>query len=362
MATLVVSLICIALVIVGGMMLSQGILSSADTAAAGISTISTREAEITRTAVTEVSVESVTFDDALRVRVRNTGLDKLADYAHWDVIVSYTDAAAASHVVWLPYTDGTPSANEWTVADIWQNGPNEYFDPGILNPQEDLMIYAPLDPAPAASSAAEVTVIADNGADTSMDFTVPSSGMFVPHSESFAITGTDYFYLLGGVPADDDNMTETTGSFSRRQTGRWLLYNQADPSQDARHCFTLNGLSTIPASTWTVTYRGRANGSWYGGSQAQLNMDVVIRRADGTIRQTIATRVAVASFTSFNSWQTLTATYSFPGYTVVDPSDMLEIDYYGQSTGFGSSSYNNSISLDVDDSALSANNLTRINY
>jgi len=354
---------CLALVIVGGMMLSQGILTSADTAAVSMSAISTREADITRSAVTEVTVESVTFDDALRVRVRNTGLDKLADYAHWDVIVRYEDADGTSHAVWLPYTTGTPGDNEWTAADIWHNGPNEYFDPGILNPQEELMIYAPLNPAPAASTSAQVTVIADNGVCSSLDFTVPAGGMYVPHAETFAIAGTDYFYLLGGVTPDGGAITETTGTIYRRQTGRWLLYNQAAASQDARHCFTLNGVTSVPAATWTVTYRGRANGSWFGfGTYAQLNIDVLIREKDGTVRQTIATRVAIVNLTNFNNWQTVTATYNFPGYTVVDESDLLEIDFYGQSTGQGPSSYTNSINLDVDDSSLSLANQTRIGY
>jgi hypothetical protein len=196
-----------------------------------------------------------------------------------------------------------------------------------------------------------------------MGFTTPAAGMLVPHAETFAITGTDYFYLLGGVPADGGAVTETTGTINRRQTGRWLLYNQADPTQYARHCFTLNGLAGIPASTWTVTYRGQANGTWFGfGNYAQLNINVLIRRADGTVRQTIATRVAIVNLTSFNNWQTISATYNFPGYTVVDPSDLLEIDYYGQSTGQGPSSFNNSINLDVDDSSLSLANLTRISY
>jgi hypothetical protein len=363
MATVVVSVMCLALVIVGGMMLSQGILTSADNAAVSVAAISSREADISRSAVSELTVESVTFDDALRARVRNNGLDKIAAYDRWDIIVRYEDAYGASYATWLPYAAGTPGNNEWTVADIWLNGPNEFYDPGILNPQEELVIYAPLDPAPAAGTEAEVTVIAPNGVYDTLSFTVPAAGMFVPHAETFAIDGTGYYYLLGGVAADGPAVTETTGTINRWRTGRWLLYDQSDTSQDARHCFSLNGVSALPSGTWTVTYRGRANGAWYGfGNYAQLNIDVLIRRADGTVRQTIATRVAIVNLTNFNNWQTLSATYSFPGYTVVDESDLLEIDFYGQSTGQGPSNYYNSINLDVDDTSLSASNLTRITY
>ena len=248
------------------------------------------------------------------------------------------------------------------MADIWQNGPNEYFDPGLLNPQEDLVIWAPLNPAPAASSSLDVTVIADTGADSTMTVTTPAAGMFVPHAETFSITGTDYFYLLGGVPADGTNMTEQTPPLVRRSVGRWLLYNTADPTQYARHCFTLNGITALPASTWTVTYRGRGTGSWSGNNDAQFNIDVLIRQKDGTVRQTIAASVATATLVTYNDWETITATYSFPGYTVVDPSDLLEIDFYGQAIGNGPSSASALIELDVDDSTLAAADQTRINY
>jgi len=363
MATVVVSIMCIALVIMGGMMLSQGILTSADSTAGSVLTISSREAEISRTAVSEVTVESVTFDDALRVRVRNTGLDKLSSYERWDVIVRYNDAGGEAHAVWLPYTEGVPALNEWTVADIWHGGPNEFFDPGILNPQEELMIYAPLDPAPGPSSAAVVTVIAPNGVDDSLSFTVPAAGMFVPHAETFDIGGTDYYYLLGGVTADSATNTLTTGTFARRDIGRWLLHDSSDTTLYARHGFTLNGIGSLPASTWTVTYRGIANGTWNGnGNYAELNMDVVIRQADGALRQTIGTGVANVILTDYGAWETLSATYSFPGYTVVDGSDLLEIDFYGESTGQGPSSTSASINLDIDDAALTAPDLTRITY
>ena len=363
MATIIVTLLCLVLVVAGGAMLSQGILSTADAAASGVSSITTREASINRSAVTDVTVESVTFDNALRVWVKNTGFDKLADYEHWDVIVNYTDAGGTGHAVWLPYTaNSTPGDNEWTVAGIWQNGPNEYFDPGILNPQEELLVLAPLNPVPAPSSAATVTVIADNGVSSTMDFTAPAYGAFYPHDDAFKITGTDYFYLRSGVPDDSSNITETTGPLARNQVGRWLLYNVDNPTQYARHCFPLHGITSIPASSWNVTYDGYIVGQWSGNSWAQLNIDVLIRKKDGTVRQTLATGVATATFAHFDVWQVISASYDFPGYTVVDPTDMLEIDYYGVSTLTGPSRIPASINLNVDDSTIPSANQTRIDY
>ena len=51
MATAVVSIICLALIVLGGMTMSQGILTSVDTAALSVEEISVRDGEIMRTEV-----------------------------------------------------------------------------------------------------------------------------------------------------------------------------------------------------------------------------------------------------------------------------------------------------------------------
>jgi KaiC/GvpD/RAD55 family RecA-like ATPase len=60
---------------------------------------------------------------------------------------------------------------------------------------------------------------------------------------------------------------------------------------------------------------------------AHADVDILIRRADGTVRQTIATDVANSEALSTKD-QTLSGTYSWAAYTVVDETDYLEIDYY----------------------------------
>ena len=62
------------------------------------------------------------------------------------------------------------------------------------------------------------------------------------------------------------------------------------------------------------------------------DIDVVIRQADGTIRATLATDVAESANITADTWQTFTATYTFPGYTVVDQTDYLEIDLFAEAT------------------------------
>jgi len=91
----------------------------------------------------------------------------------------------------------------------------------------------------------------------------------------------------------------------------------------AKLVYSLQGVSSIPASSWTVYYR-----AWTSdlGSTCSAQTDILIRRSDGTIRSTINT--GVANSASLNTTeQTLSATYSWTAYNVVNQTDYLEIDY-----------------------------------
>lgn len=89
-------------------------------------------------------------------------------------------------------------------------------------------------------------------------------------------------------------------------------------------------------------------------STAHVDVDILIRTSTGTIRATIATNVASSADLS-NSAQTLSATYSWSGYTVVDQSDYLEIDYYVDPTVTG----NVNAYLIIDNSSLAPADQTR---
>ena len=355
MAATVVSIICIAMIVVGGMTLSQGMLTSADSAALSVQEISLREGEISRTEVTGVSA-TLPASNTLRLTLDNSGQTKLASFEKWDFIVRYYDASDNNYVKWLPYNGGTLGNNQWQETGIYLNGNPEAFEPDIFNPGEQLNLEARLNPA-AGYRSIKIINVTPNGIACSLVCGPPT---LTAHTETKTLAGTVYYTLKGWTPADGSAVTETTNSIGNRVTGRWLLRNSTNPSRYARHIFPLSNVDMIPASNWTVYYRGRADG-WLSGTvgNASLNIDIIIRRADGTIRQTIASDVAEAVFTSRNSWINISATYNFPGYTVVDETDYLEIDYYGQSSGTGPSgtSY---IRLRVDDNTLPVTSQTRI--
>jgi len=86
------------------------------------------------------------------------------------------------------------------------------------------------------------------------------------------------------------------------------------------------------------------------------DIDILIRQSDGTIRSTIATNVAVSGDLT-STPTTLSGTYAWIAYTVVDQTDYLEIDYYVDVTtaAVGINAY-----LRIDDTTLAISDQTRI--
>ena len=95
------------------------------------------------------------------------------------------------------------------------------------------------------------------------------------------------------------------------------------------------------------------------GMDVHADMDVLIRQADGSVRTTIATNVANSSNITDTTWRSFTATYSFPGYTVVDQTDYLEIDLFAEAT---SNTFTEDVFVDfrIDDPSLPEADQTRI--
>jgi len=360
MATILVSIICIVMIVVGGMTLSQGILMSTDVTALSVEQISVREGEVSRTGLDAVRAARLSWSDLLRVTVANTGQTKLASFDKWDVIVRYYDADGADHTEWLPYTTGNLSDNEWRKSKIGLHGPVESFEPGIVNPSEELVILAQLNPPPGDNTTGLVTVVAPNGIFDSLSFNSLSGTLLIPHSENIIIAGAYYYELVEAAFADDP-LSIFQEEFT--ESGRKILINPGDSSRPAKILFPLVGISRIPAATWTFYYRCIAGGDGFpnGEGDVQLNADILVRKDDGSLRTAIAGGVATAyiSQSESGSWVTKSGAYAFPGYTVVDENDYLEIDYYA-ATGAGPGGETGYVELIIDDESLPGEDQTRV--
>jgi hypothetical protein len=158
METAIVSLICIALIMFGGMTMAQGFMTSVDASTTGLEEIGQRDETIMRTELTPVSA-NLTALNTLEVTLENTGQTKVADFDKWDMIVQYYDSTGVYYTKWLPYTTGTLVDDEWEVVWIRLDGEDEVFEPNVLNMKESMMIRAQLDP-PAGANTTNMVVIA----------------------------------------------------------------------------------------------------------------------------------------------------------------------------------------------------------
>jgi hypothetical protein len=163
METAFVSMICVALIVIGGMTMARGFLTSMDSTSTSIDSISQRTEEIMRTNMSVIDLVE-TGRDTLHITLQNTGQVKLSEYAKWDVIVHYTDSGSISRVTWLPYVEGMPAGNQWSVSSILTlNDVPEVFEPGIFNTDEKMVMQLELNPQILEDSNAVVVITAPNG-------------------------------------------------------------------------------------------------------------------------------------------------------------------------------------------------------
>ena len=132
-----------------------------------------------RTEIDIVGTETQSDGSIVRVKVRNSGHVKLADFDRWDLVIEYyTDGEEVEDpdvykVTWLPYTDDALGDMQWTVSGIYLDADTltpEAFDPGILNPEEEMVIQARLMPSVAMTTTNRITISSLNGIDVSAHF------------------------------------------------------------------------------------------------------------------------------------------------------------------------------------------------
>ncbi len=170
METAIVSLICIALVVFGGMTMSQGFLSSVDSTSMALQQLSERDEDILRTELYPTAASTGGSGSYLYVSANNTGQTKLANFSKWDFIVQYYAQSGNYQVAWLPYTEGDLGANQWQVTGIYLDGNPEAFEPNVLNPGEQIRLTAKLEPPVGTDTTNLVVVSTPNGIPASIVF------------------------------------------------------------------------------------------------------------------------------------------------------------------------------------------------
>jgi hypothetical protein len=172
MSNALVTIIMTALLLAGISVLAQGSFAAVDDVSESWKAMEARTAEAARTDLAIVGVSYAT--PTLDVMLANTGGETLRDFEMWDVFVRYYETDGTLHDTYLDHTMASPpDDNEWQRYGIYLDasaGTPESFQPGLLDPSEELVVRLRLSPD-ADSGANNVVVIGTpNGVTISQPF------------------------------------------------------------------------------------------------------------------------------------------------------------------------------------------------
>jgi len=169
--------------------------------------------------------------------------------------------------------------------------------------------------------------------------TATSNQTLTAHNETISIGGTTYrLQKLSSADGPATLLTVSADTIGRKLASRFV--------------YQLTGVSSIPTSTWSIYYRAILSSP---SVAAHADVEILIRQANGTLRTTLATNVANSgAITTTES--TLSGTYAWSAYTVIDQTDYLEIDYYIEVT---TNSPGKTASLRIDANTLPVADQTR---
>ena len=160
METALISIVSIALIIVSTVTMTMGLFQSATGLAHSWQQMEQQAGSIRLTEINIVPPQNYN-GGLIDLTVLNEGHSNLNDFPGWDVIAQYESGSLS----YITYSESYPPGNnEWTVNGIYitGNGP-ESFDPGILNPGEEMSMVINLYPEIEKGETARMTVTTPNG-------------------------------------------------------------------------------------------------------------------------------------------------------------------------------------------------------
>jgi len=173
--TAIAALIVLTVVLFGVLTIVQGHLSSQDAILESWREMEERTGGRARTQISAIGAGTESQGSTVKVTIKNEGETKLADFDQWDVVVQYYRATGDCLMEWLPYTETIPpEENRWTVVGIYLDASTstaEIIEPGILNPDEEILIQAKVNPPVGPHTTNLATIATLNGISTSAVFT-----------------------------------------------------------------------------------------------------------------------------------------------------------------------------------------------
>lgn len=167
------AIVAVALILLAGLTLFGTSLSTQEEIIASWAEMSSRTNEQDITFLTPITATTKSAGTIVEVTLRNNGSTRLAEYNRWDLMLQYYTESNTLKVDWYPYVDTTPGNNQWTVSGIYMDAAtakSEVFEPGILNPGEEIVLQVQLQPSVGLTTTNMLTLSANNGFSTSTFF------------------------------------------------------------------------------------------------------------------------------------------------------------------------------------------------
>jgi hypothetical protein len=113
------------------------------------------------------SASSTVTETDVAIVVENRGRSKYpaSTFGGWEVVVRYVDTGGTEWLEYMPYS-ATLQEGAWTVDQIYLDEPSlaaEVYEPGIFNPEEEMVITVRLSELLGVSTTNTVTVATPEG-------------------------------------------------------------------------------------------------------------------------------------------------------------------------------------------------------
>ena len=170
----IISLLSIAMILAGTLALAGTSCSAMDLVSSSWQDMAESTGQMARTRISSGDREIDAQGLNVRVTLKNTGWVPVADFSRWDVIVQYYGTTTPYFIKRLAFTEGVPGDDQWRVEEIFEDaqaGKPEVFQPGILDPGEEIKIHMKLNPNVGAQTTNWVTIATSGGIGVSVYFT-----------------------------------------------------------------------------------------------------------------------------------------------------------------------------------------------
>jgi hypothetical protein len=161
METALVSLVCVAILLIGTV---TTVFTSLKAATAVSDSLKSMEEEASSIRRTDIVASVASYGTPVVMWIANNGQTDLSDFNSWDIIAEYEQSGTHNVTYLTRASGGTPGDNEWALEGIYlPSSSAEVYDLNILNPGEQAKILIALSPALNTGTTVRLTISAENG-------------------------------------------------------------------------------------------------------------------------------------------------------------------------------------------------------